>query len=264
MQDTGIIPQGTAQPQTVTTYCPSEIVDIFSDFLSRAGLGSKVVYVTGIYSRTARQAYGGWYYDTLKDCCHLYTYGIQLNKRFSDNAGDYSEVTFTIQNTTDDYWLKAELAEDGLYYVTDHVATEAEATSFVPNSDSGALTVWGLEDDAYTVTETHTAQGYTLLRDSIEIVITAQESENICEICGAPLLTASATVNGKAVTMPENNGSVNAQMPLTVVNTKGPDLPVTGDDGVWKYGVISILLMTGSTIAIILVLKGKKEPKSKR
>ena len=53
-------------------------------------------------------------------------------------------------------------------------------------------------------------------------------------------------------------------MPLTVVNTKGPDLPVTGDDGVWKYGVISILLMTGSTIAIILVLKGEKEPKSKR
>ena len=62
----------------------------------------------------------------------------------------------------------------------------------------------------------------------------------------------------------ENNGSVNAQVPLNVVNTKGPDLPVTGDDGVWKYGVISILLMTGSTIAIILVLKGKKEPKSKR
>ena len=204
------------------------------------------------------------YYDTLKDCCHLYTYGLQLNKRFSDNAGDYSEVTFTIRNATDSYWLKAELAEDGLYYVTDHVATEAEATSFVPNSDSGVLTVWGLEDDAYTVTETHTAQGYTLLRDSIEIVITARESDAICEICGAALLTASATVNGNAVTMLENNGSVNAQVPFSVINTKGPDLPVTGDDGVWKYGVISILLMTGSTIAIILVLKGKKEPKSKR
>ena len=117
---------------------------------------------------------------------------------------------------------------------------------------------------AYTVTETHTAQGYTLLRDSIEIVITARERDAICEICGAALLTASATVNGNAVTMLENNGSVNAQVPLTVVNTKGPDLPVTGDDGVWKYGVISILLMTGSTIAIILVLKGKKEPKSKQ
>ncbi len=201
------------------------------------------------------------YYDTLKDCCHLYTYGLQLNKRFSDNAGDYSEVTFTIRNATDSYWLKAELAEDGLYYVTDHVATEAEATSFVPNSDSGVLMVWGLEDDAYTVTETHTAQGYTLLRDSIEIVITARESNAICEICGAALLTASATVNGKAVTMLENNGSVNAQVPLTVVNTKGPDLPVTGDDGVWKYGVFGILLMTAAVGLIVLAIRKKKPSK---
>ena len=204
------------------------------------------------------------YYDTLKDCCHLYTYGIQLNKRFSDNAGDYSEVTFTIQNTTDGYWLKAELAEDGLYYVTDHVATEAEATSFVPYSDSGALTVWGLEDDAYTVTETHTAQGYTLLRDSIEVVITARESDTICEVCGAALLTASATVNGNAVTMVENNGSVNAQVPFSVINTKGPDLPVTGDEGVWLYGVYGILLMTAAGAAIVLAMKSKKAPKRKQ
>ena len=201
------------------------------------------------------------YYDTLKDCCHLYTYGIQLNKRFSDNAGDYSEVTFTIQNTTDGCWLKAELAEDGLYYVTDHVSTEAEATSFVPNADSGVLTVWGLEDDAYTVTETHTAQGYTLLRDSIEIVITARESDTLCEVCGAALLTASATVNGKAVTMLENNGSVNAQVPFSVINTKGPDLPVTGDDGVWKYGVFGILLMTAAAGLIVLAIRKKKPGK---
>ena len=67
MQDSNLIPQGNGQPQAVTSYCPSEIVDIFSDFLSRAGLGSKVVFVTGIYARTARQSYGGWFYDTLKD-----------------------------------------------------------------------------------------------------------------------------------------------------------------------------------------------------
>ena len=67
MQDSNLIPQGNGQPQAVTSYCPSEIVDIFSDFLSRAGLGSKVVFVTGIYARTAKQSYGGWFYDTLKD-----------------------------------------------------------------------------------------------------------------------------------------------------------------------------------------------------
>ena len=201
------------------------------------------------------------YFDTLKDCCHLYTYGIQLNKRFSDNAGDYAQVSFTVYNETDGFWLLAELAEDGLYYVTDHVSTEAEGTSFVPNSETGKLTIKGMEDDAYTVTETHTAKGYTLLKEAISIVITTRDSETVCEVCGAALLTASATVNGNAVTMLENNGSVNAQVPLTVVNTKGPDLPVTGDDGVWRYGVFGILLMTAAAGLIVLAIRKKKPGK---
>lgn len=54
-------------PVPVNHYCPSEIVSIFSEFLSRSGIGTKVVYVTGIYLKTARQSYGGTYYDTLKD-----------------------------------------------------------------------------------------------------------------------------------------------------------------------------------------------------
>ena len=201
------------------------------------------------------------YYDTLNDCCHLYTYGIELNKRFSDGAGDYAQVSFTVYNDTDGYWLKARQDADGLYYVIGQAAFEAEATSFVPNTETGKLTIKGMENDAYTVTETHTANGYTLLRDSISVVITANESETFCEVCGAALLTASATVNGKSVTMLENNGSVNAQVPITVVNTKGPDLPVTGDDGVWKYGVFGILLMTAAAGLIVLAIRKKKPGK---
>ena len=58
---------GQNLPVPENHYCPSEIVDIFSEFLSRAGLGSKVVYVTGIYLKTARQQYGNYFYDTLRD-----------------------------------------------------------------------------------------------------------------------------------------------------------------------------------------------------
>ena len=199
------------------------------------------------------------YYDTLKDCCHLYVYGIEVSKRFSDNAGNFGEVTFTVYNETDGYWLKAEQAEDGLYYVTDHVSTEAETTVFIPNTETGKLTIKGLEDDAYAITETHTAKGYTLLRDSIEVVITANESDTLCEVCGAALLTASATVNGKPVTMLEDNSSVNAVVPLTVINTRTPDLPVTGDDGVWKYSAFGLLLLAVAGATLILALKTKKE-----
>lgn len=205
------------------------------------------------------------YYDMLCDDCTVYVYGIEVNKRFSDNAGDYTEVTFTVYNNTDGYWLKAEQAEDGLYYVTDHVATENEATSFVPNSETGKLMIWGVEDDTYTVTETHTAQGYTLLRDSIEIVITTTTVGVVdCRTVGANALTAYATVNGNRVDMLENNSSVNAIVPLTVVNTRTPDLPVTGDDGVWMYGAFGLFLLTVAGVTLVFAMKSKKPSKNKR
>ena len=198
------------------------------------------------------------YYDTLKDCCHLYTYGIELTKSFSDNAGAYGEVNFSVYNETDGYWLKAEQAEDGLYYVTDHVSAEAEATNFIPNSETGILTIKGMEDDTYIATETHTAKGYTLLRDSVTIVITAQESETICEVCGAALLTASATVDGKAVAMKPDEGSFNAIVPLKVINTRGPEIPTTGDNGLWQYGIYGALFIAAACLVLYLALRKRK------
>ena len=205
------------------------------------------------------------YYDTLRDCCHLYTYAIDLTKKFSDNAGDFVKVNFTVYNETDGYWLKAELDEDGVYYVTDHVSTEDEATIFVPAAADGKLTIWGVEDDEYTVTEVQTADGYTLLRDPISIVITSAESNTVCEVCGAKLLTASATVNDNPVTMTADHGSVNALVPLTVTNTRGPELPKTGDTGVWRYAAYGILLvLIAACFIVALLLKRKKNPQGKK
>jgi LPXTG-motif cell wall-anchored protein len=71
------------------------------------------------------------------------------------------------------------------------------------------------------------------------------------------LLTASASVDGNAVNMLEDSGAVNAHAPLTVVNTRGFDLPSTGDRGVWMYGLLGILLMTGSAVTIIVTSRKK-------
>lgn len=151
-------------------------------------------------------------------------------------------------NETDGYYLKAELDETaGIYYVTDHVTSEEDATRFVPVSGDGRgkVTVKGLEDDAYVIFETKTADGYTLLKDPISVVISQSNA------------TASATVDGNTVTMLADNGSANAIAPLTVVNTSGFDLPATGDHGVWMYGLAGILLMTGSIVCIIVTTRKK-------
>ena len=156
------------------------------------------------------------YYDTLKDDCHVYTYAIDLTKRFADNKGDFSKVNFVIQNDTDGYFVKAELI-DGVYYVTGHTADEAEATRFVP-TDNGKVIVKGLEDDTYSITETATDNGYRLLKENIQVVITAEESDNICPSCLAKTLEASATVDGQSVVMVADGDSASAVVPLTVSN----------------------------------------------
>ena len=195
------------------------------------------------------------YYDTLKDCCHVYVYGVDLEKQFSDEEGNFEKVQFTVCNDTDKYYVTAEL-KDGTYYVTG-TADEANATRFVPNED-GHIRIKGMEDDAYIFTEVQTDEGYTLLKDSIHITITADGRGEYCNACGIELLTASATVDGNAVQMEEDDSSVSAIVPLTVVNTKGFDLPQTGDNGVWMYGVIGILAMAASVAAIVIVCRKKK------
>ena len=234
------------------------------------------------------------YYDTLVDDAHLFTYGVELTKKFADGQGNFDNVEFILHNDTDGYFVIAELnAEDGFYYVTGHTANESEATHLIPvkqDDGTGKVFIKGLEDDEYTATEVRTDDGYTLLKDDIKIVISNVETVEICDIYESDvlgliqndpryatiindtgdlknmpqkhlehhLLTASATVDGNDVNMLEDNGSQNAHAPLTVVNTRGFDLPSTGDRGVWMYGLLGVLLMTGSIVSIIVTTRKKK------
>lgn len=192
------------------------------------------------------------YFDTLRDCCHVYTCGIDVLKQFSDNGGNLRNVKFKLHNDSDDCYIIAE-QKDGVYYAKGFAAKKADATTFVPNS-SGHIVVKGLEDDAYSLTETATDKGYVLLKDAVKIVIKTAESGQ-CEKCGAKLLTASATVNGKDVTMTEGNAIV----PLTVVNNPGFDLPKTGGYGTWMFTVGGVALLGAAAFIVIRSRKHKGE-----
>ena len=241
-----------------------------------------------VWKRSSQESF-----DTLVDDAHVFTYAMELTKLFSDGNGDYTKVEFIMQNDTDGYFVKAELnEEEGIYYVVDHVADEADATHFIPvenESGEGLVIVKGLEDDSYTVTEVRTDNGYTLLKDDIKIVISQVETVDLCNIYASDvlgliqndpryatvindtgdlknmpqkhlehhLLTASATVDGNKVNMLEDDGSVNASVPLKVVNTRGFDLPQTGDSGTWMFSVVGILMMAGAA-CFLLVLVTKK------
>ena len=192
------------------------------------------------------------YFDTLKDCCHVYTYGVDVLKRFSDNGGNMKNVKFRLHNDTDDCYIIADL-KDGIYYAKGITSKKSDATTFIPNS-SGHIVVKGLEDDAYSLTEIATDKGYVLLKDAVKIVIKTAENGQ-CEKCGAKLLTASATVNGKDVTMMDGNAIV----PLTVVNNPGFDLPKTGGYGTGMFTIGGVALLGAAAFIVIRSRKHKNE-----
>ena len=230
------------------------------------------------------------YYDTLVDDCHVYIYGIDMTKQFSDGRGDFSKVQFIVHNDTDGYFLVGKLNEaEGIWYVTDHVTEEKDATHFIPTKD-GKLILKGLEDDTYTWTEVQTANGYTLLKNSIKVVISQTECETLCGIYGTDvlgliqndpryadvdpglyhnmpqrhlehkLLTASATVDSNKVNMEPDGSSANAFAPFTVINTRGFDLPQTGSYGNWMFPVAGLSMLTLCVAGIAaLTRKNKKK-----
>ena len=192
------------------------------------------------------------YFDTLKDCCHVYTYGIDVLKQFSDNGGNVRNVKFRLHNDTDDCYIIAE-QKDGVYYAKGLTAKKSDATTFIPNAQ-GHIVVKGLEDDTYSLTEIATDKGYVLLKDAIKIVIKTAENGQ-CEKCGAKLLTASATVNGKDVTMTDGNAIV----PLTVINNPGFDLPKTGGYGTWMFTIGGVVLLGAAAFIVVKSRKHKGE-----
>ena len=192
------------------------------------------------------------YFDTLNDCCHVYTYGIDVLKQFSDGKGNIQNVKFNLHNDTDDVYVVAE-QKNGVYYAKGIAAKKADATTFVPNS-SGHIIVKGLEDDAYSLTEIATDKGYVLLKEAVKVVITTKEN-GTCEQCGAKLLTASATVNGKDATMTDGNAIV----PLTVINNPGFDLPKTGGYGTWMFTIGGVALLGAAAFIVVKSRKHKSE-----
>lgn len=248
------------------------------------------------------------YYDTLIDDAHIYTYATNITKTFSNGKEEqtmFDNVLFKAQNATDGYYVIAQLNKDeGIWYVTGHTDKEASATAMHPvewNGKKGQIILKGVEDDEYIWTELETANGYTRLKNNIDVTITSVDDANRpCDIYSKDTLgvvqndprynfdgdldlhlanipqtqlahnyqTASATVDGNDVTMLDDEmdaGSKNAIAPLQVVNTKGFETPMTGENGTWALAIGGVLVFCLGTSAFIffLVFKRRKEQEDK-
>ena len=252
------------------------------DALTAAGDQGNDNKVVLTWKRTSNE-----YYDTLIDDCHVHTFGLNLEKQFSDMDAQgaekldlFKDVKFKLYNETDKKWLTVQFNEaNGIYYVSGYADSEKEASILSPVTVSGKpgqLVIKGLEDDDYLLTEIETADGYTLLKDDIKVSI--QVSENPAHSCDIyskdtlgllqndpryafsggldlhlqnipqkalshSLLTGTAAIDGYETTMAPDGNSAHAFATLTVVNSRGFDLPKTGDNGA------KILPIAGAVIA---------------
>lgn len=205
------------------------------------------------------------YYDTQDDKALVYTYGIHLKKTFSDGKGDATQVQFVLQNQTDRYYVKAN-GTDGVYYVTGKEEEKNKATDFTPAAD-GTLLIHGLEGDTYVLTETHSDQGYSLLKEPLQIVIHGTKGVVSSSVKGTEssvqVTAASATVDGTNAIMEKSStdpASANALVKMEVQNAKGFSLPKTGGRGLYLLTIAGVIL--AGTGMMFTTGKRKKDEKT--
>lgn len=170
----------------------------------------------------------------------VFTYGIDLTKK-GEGTDVLKGVKFELTNSENQ---PVKVLKNG----TNNFYTPGGTSNEVTTDGSGKIYIRGLKPGTYKLTETKTKDGYVLLKDPVVIVITP--STNTEEAAKG---VVTATVGGKAVTMNKdsnNTASATAEVPLTVVNSKGFDLPATGGRGIALFTIagIAIVAVAGSLL----------------
>lgn len=175
----------------------------------------------------------------------VFTYGIDLTKQGEDGA-KLSGVEFKLTDGTNE--IKVLKSGDAYY-----PSKDADASSTVTTDDKGKIYIRGLKAGTYKLTETKTNAGYVLLKDPVVIVITKDSDTPTPG-------KATATVGDKKVTMQadqKNSGSDTAEVPLTVVNSKGFDLPATGGRGIALFTIAGIAIVAAAGSLLFMRKRSK-------
>lgn len=120
------------------------------------------------------------------------------------------------------------------------------------SGDDGLFKVIGLDDGTYFLQETKAPAGYNLLKDPVEVKITATTTngQNWTDGQASSALTKlEVTAAGQAGTGDTSTGIAG----ITIANNKGSTLPETGGIGTTIFYVVGSILVIGA--AVLLVTK---------
>ena len=174
----------------------------------------------------------------------VFTYGIDLLKKGEGTDTVLAGVTFTLTDESNNV-VTVEKKDSKRFYTPGGSSNEVETDA------AGKIYIRGLKPGTYKLTETKTKDGYVLLKDPVVIVITQKEAETG---------KAEATVGSKPVTMQNdqnNKTSATAEVPLTVVNSKGFDLPATGGRGIALFTIAGIAIVAAAGSLLFMRKRSK-------
>lgn len=187
----------------------------------------------------------------IPDQTKVYTYGIEVQKTFSDASTNYTGVNFKLYQ--DNEGTKgtqiALVGANGSYHVpvidTETEQPESGSTDALILDGKGKLTITGLDEGTYWLVETAAPSGFTVA-DPIQIVL-AKDSESPSVLDKDD---STAKYNGEGDSLITGIGSqTNTQISLaklTVLNQKGFSLPSTGGAGTWMLTIGGILLIAAA------------------
>ncbi len=172
----------------------------------------------------------------------VYVYGLQLEKYNKDNsATKLAGVEFELFDS------EGEKITDTKYGCT-------EKGVFVTGSN-GLLNIKGLPAGTYTLKETKTNSGYTLLANpiTIEIITNSEEAEGAS--VANPVVKINGDVTSDTAQVTDEVNGVGTYFKFGVANQKGFTLPSTGGMGTYLFTIGGIVIMAGAAFALIAMKK---------
>lgn len=194
--------------------------------------------------------------SSLTDSTEVYTYGIELTKKFSDatvSADEIGDVTFRLyrvnQQTQDEKLLYFTGSAGSYILVSDSNGTGNVTADLKLDTTSRKLTVVGLDDDeTYILKETATADGYNQIDEDVTIDLEAQADPNamLLEEDATSVKLGSIKLKVSFVNNTNTTETAIASVAFELYNQKGFSLPKTGGTGTWALTMGGILLIAAA------------------
>ena len=185
--------------------------------------------------------------DTGWDKVTVYSFGINLTKQLNGNASDVTETNrnqikfalYTKDEETKKYYVvdPVKTGENtvtaGEYKVTGTTVDTAANNVKMSPAVGGVLKVTGLKEGTYYLEELETVDEFNLLKEPVEIKITANKTNNTYTESGNQYVGSIDRTN-----------NIDGIYQFTINNTSGFQLPLTGDAGMRLFVLAGVLVIS--------------------